>query len=177
MLPPRVSARRSFRLENVTPSGCLDSSSASVALVKAVHGEESYGILLRDDCGKGKILTLAVPDAYPDFYQLPAAVWNRIRQELPVEGIRLEGPGRISIFPTEEDSFILYPYVMRDTQRTRVTVHVQDACGLEMICTNAPGYRGGKREVLPLYTKQGEAAFEIPVLPGIYTQYRILRKA
>ena len=66
---------------------------------------------------------------------------------------------------------------MRDTQRTRVTVHVQGACGLEMICTNAPGYRGGKREILPLYTKQGEAAFEIPVLPGIYTQYRILRKA
>ena len=185
----RVTAR-SYRVEEVEnictfPAGAREISlpvmefrnNSTWALVKAVHGEESYGILLRDDCGKGKILTLAVPDAYPDFYQLPAAVWNRIRQELPVEGIRLEGPGRISIFPTEEDSFILYPYVMRDTQRTRVTVHVQDACGLEMICTNAPGYRGGKREILPLYTKQGEAAFEIPVLPGIYSQYRILRKA
>ena len=82
-------------------------NNATWALVKAVHDEESYGMLLRDPYAGGRILSLAVPDAYPDFYRLPAEVISRIRQEIPVQGVWLEGPGRISLFVYDNDSVIL----------------------------------------------------------------------
>ena len=183
----KINARR-YRVEEVEnictyPQGAEEinlpvvefRNNSTWALVKAAHVEESYGILLRDDYGRGKILTLAVPDAYPDFYEMPAPVWSRIRQEIPVGGLWMEGPGRIGLFPTENDTFTVYPFVMRDTQRVKITLHAAGARGLEVLATNAPGRRGEGRTMQPLYEKNGEAAFEIPVLPGTWQQFRILR--
>ncbi len=137
------------------------------AVAKAVHGEESFGLLLRDACGDGTIWTLAVPDAFPDLYRLPAPVLSRIRQALPVRGVWLEGPSRISLFVYDNDSFIVYPYVMDGTQRTRVRLHVTGASAL----TIQPG---GKR-LEPLYVRGGETVFEMAVMPGRFTLYQIER--
>ena len=138
------------------------------AVVKAAHDEESYGILLRDDYCGGHLWTLAVPDAFSDLYRLPAPVWSRIRQAVPVNGVWLEGPSRISLFVYDNDAFVLYPYVMEGVQRQVVRVHVQGACGLSV--------PGRKQPLEPLYVQNGEAVFEVPAMPGQYVLYRVLRK-
>ena len=80
----RMSANR-FRVEEKSPAGwpfCeypYSPESVTVpvaefrnnstwAVVKAVHGEESCGLLLKDTCGDGCMWTLAVPDACTGWY-------------------------------------------------------------------------------------------------------------
>ena len=138
------------------------------ALVKAVHGEENDAILLRDRYGDGTLLTLSVPDSRPDLYRLPEAVLSRIRREIPVRGVWLEGPSEISLFIYDNDSVVLYPYVMDGAQRARVFLHVKNGSAL----VSEPG---GKR-IEPLYFRDGEAVFELVAIPGKYVLYRIERK-
>ena len=137
-------------------------------LVKAAHDEESFGILLRDCYCDSQLLTLAVPDAFPDFYRMPAPVWSRIRQALPVNGIWLEGPARISLFVYDNDTFVVYPYVMEGVQRTKVRLHVQGASTLIV--------QPGGKAIAPLYVKNGEAVFELAVMPGKYALYQVVRE-
>ena len=137
-------------------------------VVKAVHGEENIGLLFRDRYGRGEMWTLSVPDAMPDLYRLPAEVLSRIREAFPVQGIFLEGGARVSVFVYGNDTVILYPYVMDGTQRQVVRLHVKDAEGLVRV------NRGGKEQT-PLYTRRGDAVFEMDVMPGQYEVLRILR--
>ena len=144
-------------------------NNATWAVVKLLHGEESYGLLLRDDYARGHLWTLAVPDAFPDLYNLPAPVISRIRQAFPVQGVWLEGGTRISLFVYDNDTLILYPYVMDGVQRQVVRLHVKHAAAL------IP--KPGEREIAPLYTLQDEAVFEVPAVPGKFTLYQIVRDA
>ena len=137
------------------------------AVVKGMNGEESYGILLRDNYMDGHLWTLAVPDAYPDLYAIPCEALSRIRQAVPVEGVWLEGPSRISLFVYDNDSFVLYPYVMEGVQREVVRLHVKGAKALRV--------PGGKKDLEPLYVQNGEAVFEVSAMPGQYVLYQIVR--
>ncbi|MBR4359695.1 MAG: permease [Clostridia bacterium] len=175
-----------YRVEEKNRHGCLYPAgvkpitlpvaefrnNATWAVVKAAHDEESYGILLRDDYCDGHLWTLAVPDAYPDLYRLPATVWSRIRQQFPVNGVWLEGPARISLFPYDNDTFILYPYVMEGVQRQTVRLHVRGAKALALPVREHPMQQS---RLLPLYTQGEEAVFEVPAMPGHYVIYRIER--
>ena len=142
-------------------------NNATWAVVKAAHDEESFGILLRDDYCDGHLWTLAVPDAFPDVYRLPEPVLSRIRQQFPVNGVWLEGPARISLFIYDNDSFVVYPYVMEGVQRQVVRLHVQGASALTV--------PGRKQPLEPLYIRNGEAVFEVPAMPGQYILYQIVR--
>jgi len=128
------------------------------AVVKGSHGEESYGLLLRDDYMDGHVWTLAVPDAFPDFYAMPEQALSRIRQVFPVEGVWLEGPARIGLFVYDNGSFIVYPFVMDGVQRQLVRLHVKGASSLRVM--------GQKSVLAPLYREGDEAVFEVPVMPG-----------
>jgi len=143
-------------------------NNATWAVVKGMHGEESYGMLLRDPYGDGRLWTLAVPDAFPDFYYVPAEALSRIRQALPVNGVWLEGPARISLFIYDNDTIVLYPYVMEGVQRDVVRLHVAGAAALSLPC------EGGRR-LEPLYTRNGEAVFEVEAMPGRFALARIER--
>ena len=142
-------------------------NNATWAVVKAAHDEESYGILLRDDYCDGHLWTLAVPDAFPDLYRLPAPVISRIRQQFPVGGVWLEGDNRVSLFVYDNDTFIVYPYVMEGVQRQVVQLHVKGAKALDEPVQ-------GKR-LESKYTNGDEAVFEVPAMPGQYVIYRIVR--
>ena len=146
-------------------------NNATWAVVKGEHGEESFAVLLRDSYGKGRMWTLSVPNAFPDVYAFPEAALNRIRQALPVNGLWLEGPARVSLFPYDNDSFILYPYVMEKTQFTRVRVHAKHASALESPLSRTQA----SRRIEPLYVQGEEAVFDLPARPGEYCVYRILR--
>ena len=177
----RVTADR-FRVEEAGGSACLYPRSvkpvslpvlefrnnSTWAVVKAAHDEESCGLLLRDDYCDAHLWTLAVPDAFPDLYRLPAEALSRIRQALPVGGVWLEGPARISLFVYDNDTFILYPYVMEGVQRERVRVHVKGARALTL-----PAEDG--RRILPDCQRGDEAVFEAAVTPGRFILCRIER--
>ena len=92
---------------------------------------------------------------------------SRIRQEIPVSGIWLEGPARISVFIYDNDTFILYPYVMEGAQRERIRIHISGAKELRAQPT------GKKTEAL--YIRNDEAVFELIAMPGRYQLYQILR--
>ena len=134
------------------------------AVVKGSHGEESYGLLLRDDYLDGHLWTLAVPDAFPDFYALPEPVLSRIRQAFPVEGVWLEGSARIGLFVYDNGSFILYPFVMEGVQRQLVRVHVKGASALRI--------PGKESMIQPLYREGEDAVFELEAVPGRFTVYQ-----
>ena len=171
----------SYRVEEAHRRGCLYPAgtkpvtipvaefrnNATWAVVKGVHDEESYGILLRDAYCGGRLWTLAVPDAFPDLYRIPAPALSRIRQAFPVNGVWLEGPARVSLFVYDNGSFILYPYVMEGVQRDVVRVHAADAAALTV--------PGRKQPIEPLYREGNEAVFELPVLPGQFTLYTVQR--
>ena len=142
-------------------------NNATWAVVKGSHGEESYGIWLRDDYCGSRLWTLAVPDAYPDFYAMPAEALSRIRQSVPMNGVWLEGPARISLFVYDNDSFVVYPYVMEGVQREKVRLHVKGASALRVA--------GEDRRLEPLYAEDGEAVFEVVAMPGKYVLYEIER--
>ena len=142
-------------------------NNATWAVVKAVHGEESYGILLRDWYGKGTLWTLAVPDAFPDFYHIPAEALGRIRQAMPVNGIWMEASAGVSLFIYDNDSFIVYPYVMNASENRVVRLHVK--------CAKALTLPEQERRIEPMYCEDGEAVFEVAAKSGEYIIYKIER--
>ena len=142
------------------------------AVVKASHDEESYGILLRDDYCDGHIWTIAAPDAFPDYYRLPSEVLSRIRQALPVNGVWFEGPSRISLFNYDNDSFIIYPYVMDNVQHEEILVHVAGAKALEASPKRFPMENS---RIEPLYYEGDEAVFKLGTDPGVFRIYSIVR--
>ena len=142
-------------------------NNATWAVVKAARGEESYGILLRDWYGKGTLWTLAVPDAFPDFYHIPGEALGRIRQAMAVNGVWMEAPAGVSLFLYDNDSFIVYPYVMSTTEFRVVRVRVKGAKALTLPVAG--------RRLEPLYIDGDEAVFELAAKSGEYVIYKIER--
>ena len=176
----RVTAE-GYRVEGTNRTGCTYPEAAhpvvfpvpkfrnnsTWAVVKACHGEESTGVLLRDDVCGGHLWTLAVPDAFPDLYRLPAPVISRIREALPVNGLWLEGPTRTSLFVYDNDTFVVYPYVMTGARRDSGKLHVRAAKALTV-----PGF---PKPIEPLYVRGEDAVFEVPLMPGRFALYQIQR--
>jgi hypothetical protein len=71
-------------------------------------------MLLRAGYAKGVLYVLTIPDDIADLYALPAPVLAPIRetiaQDLPV---RLEAPGRVSLFVYDNDSLIVESFLPR----------------------------------------------------------------
>ena len=173
--------RRHARLEFPTGTEeigipvCEFRNNSTWAVVKVADSEESFGILLKDTYGKGQMWTLAVPDSFPDLYKLPGKALTRIRREFPAAGAYLECKAGVSLFPYDNDTFILYPYVSAQSRPSAVYLHVFGRVkALEMpVCRNP--MTGETIRVLPLYARDEETVFELPAMPGKYELYRIIR--
>jgi len=155
---------------------CEFRNNSSWALAKVAESEESFGLLLRDTYGKGQMLTLAVPDSFPDLYKLPGSVLTRLRMEFPGNGIYLECKAGISLFPYDNGSFIVYPYATGASQPATIRIHIRgDIRALEMpLQRNFLTGKNGLR-IAPLYRKDGETVFEARTQPGEYALYKIVK--
>ena len=111
--------------------------------------------------------TLCVPESFSDLKYLPVPMLSYMRREFRVNGVYLEGAPMISLFHYDNDSFILYPYLDRETHDTDIFLHVQDAKALTEVVS-------GKR-VEPLYTEAGEAVFRIHAVVGKFRGYHVER--
>ena len=155
---------------------CEFRNNSAWALVKVAESEESFGLLLRDTYGKGQMLTLAVPDSFPDLYKLPSAALSRIRREFPAQDVWLECGAGISLFPYDNGAFIVYPYATGTSQPAAVRIHVAGevkALGMPV----RKEFRSDQiRRILPMYARDGETVFEVRTQPGQYELYRIIRE-
>jgi hypothetical protein len=154
---------------------CEFRNNATWAVVKVADTEESFGILLKDIYGKGQMWTLAVPDSFPDLYKIPCKALTRIRREFPAPKAYLECKAGISLFPYDNDVFIIYPYVTSQAQPSTLYLHILDEVKeLEMPVRKHP-ITGEIIRIPPLYSRNGETVFELPAMPGKYELYRIIR--
>jgi hypothetical protein len=150
-------------------------NNATWAVVKVADTEESFGILLKDTYGKGQMWTLTVPDSFPDLYKIPGKALTRIRREFPVSGAYLECKSGISLFPYDNDTLIIYPYVTAQSQPSRLYLHVKGTVKALEMPVRRDFRTGGNIRIEPLFVQDGETVFELPAMPGKYEQYRIIR--
>lgn len=81
-------------------------------VISSLDDSNGWPILHRADYGEGRLYILTVPDNFVDFYQMPAGVLNRIRQEVAGSmEVVLEGPGEVSLFVYDNGSFVLESFL------------------------------------------------------------------
>lgn len=136
------------------------------AVCKAICEEEACTLLAHDTYGNGSMYTLVLPEAFSDIKYYPETVLSRMRKEFAVNGIRMDGKGQISLFVYDNDTFVVYPYVDNGTYDSDIMVYVSGAKSLTEL---------GGRELLPLYTDNGEAAFRLRAQVGKFVGYKINR--
>lgn len=136
------------------------------AIIKAADAQENFGVMLLDKCGKGEMVTLALPDSYSSFYRLPQQVLSRIRKQCSYGGIWFEGGAMTSVFLYDNDTFVLYRYVDSGVHADGIKLHISGAKVLTL----------AGRSIKPLYvTDDGEAVFDIYITPGRYMLGEIQR--
>ena len=151
---------------------CEFRNNATWALAKVADTEESFGILLRDTYGQGQLLTLTVPDSFPDLYKLPAPVLTRIREEFPARGAWLESEAGVSLFAYDNGAFIIYPYATSAAQPATVCLHIQGEVSALEMPVRKDFLTGETRRIPPLYTRGGETVFRLRTNPGVYELYK-----
>ena len=189
-IPGRHIRGSSYRVEATSPFPAVDypkgrkeisvpvcefRNNATWALVKVADTEESFGLLLRDTYGRGEMLTLAVPDSFPDLYKLPRSVLTRIRRALPVRNVYLEAGSGVSLFVYDNDTLIVYPYVTSEAQPATIRLQVLGEASALVMPERNDFRTGEKMKIPPLYTRGGETVFEVRSQPGRYDLYRIER--
>ena len=140
------------------------------ALVKGLKNEESYTLLARDTYGLGEMLTLVIPDSFPDLGHFPKEVLSRLRKEFEINGIYMSAPCGISLFAYDNDTFVLYNYVTSYANDADVYIHIKDAKSISVY--NNPWIR---EPVKPLYEEKGYSVFRLRSLVGKFASYKINR--
>lgn len=137
------------------------------AICKGINEEEAYTLLARDYYGEGQMYTLVIPESFSDIKYYPEVVLNRMREEFQVNGIYLSGNPFISLFAYDNDTFVIYPYVDRDTKDSDILVHIKDAKSIESL--DYP------HAIPPLYMEKDCAVFALRATVGKFSGYRINR--
>jgi len=81
-------------------------------VVSALDDTNGWPILHRADYSEGRLFVLTVPDNFIDFYNMPAAVLNRLRQHIAGSmDVGLEGPAEVSLFVYDNHSFVVESFL------------------------------------------------------------------
>jgi len=81
-------------------------------LVSGLDDTNGWPILHRADYSTGRLFVLTVPDNFIDFYTMPAAVLNSLRQNIAGDlDVRLEGPAEVSLFVYDNHSFVIESFL------------------------------------------------------------------
>jgi len=137
------------------------------ALAKAVVDEENYPILMRDNYGKGELITLVVPDEYGYIYDIPENALTQIRAQFTdAVPYSLKGPGQASLFAYDNDTFVLYKYTDGlKTGRYGITMRGN--------ADSVTSLGGRKMELSPASRGMGTTTFEFFIQPGDLNYYKI----
>jgi len=80
--------------------------------ISALDETNGWPMLHSASYGGGTLYVLTIPESFTDLYNLPATVLNRIRQTLCRDmTVRLQGPGKVSLFVYDNDTFIVESFL------------------------------------------------------------------
>jgi len=80
--------------------------------ISALDETNGWPMLHSASYGGGILYVLTIPESFTDLYNLPVEVLNRIRQTLCRDMVvRLEGPGKVSLFVYDNDTFIVESFL------------------------------------------------------------------
>jgi len=80
--------------------------------VSAMDETNGWPMLHSASYGGGTLYVLTIPESFTDLYNLPVEVLNRIRQTLCRDmTVRLQGPGKVSLFVYDNDTFIVESFL------------------------------------------------------------------
>jgi hypothetical protein len=133
-------------------------------LSAALTPHSSHALLLCGAYGKGSLYILTIPDNFADLYNLPAETLALIRGQFDLP-ITLESVGRVSLFPYDNNTFILQSFLDRP-ERVRVRINKPDV-KLEMLA---------KTKIRPfeiVRSGENESIFDIFMMPGHYIAFKI----
>lgn len=156
-------------------------TNATVSDVSLIAGEHNFPVMTEDDYGKGRFFILNLPENYADLYKLPLEVIRGINKHLSMgQEVYLGCRPKFNLFAYDNNVFGLASYrPMRDSAQ----VIVRGECkGLRNIETGkvytsclplpTPDCRGDATTVIP---EPAEYAFEVPLSPGSYLFFEIIR--
>jgi hypothetical protein len=146
-------------------------TNSSWSLLNAGSGDQHTSLLVRDTYGRGELLTLAVPDLFSDIKKLPREALTRIREELALGNIYLEGPAQVSLFTYDNGTFGVYSYTTMGSAPDWIKIHVKGKASA--LAPLAADHGPALAPVSPLYAGDTETVFEFRVEPGDYQFYRI----
>ncbi|GBU27983.1 hypothetical protein R84B8_01539 [Treponema sp. R8-4-B8] len=114
--------------------------------------------------GKGSLYIRTIPDSFADLYNLPAETLNLLRGEFDLP-ITLECCSRVSLFPYDNDTFILQSFLDRP-ERVRVRIN---RAGASLVPLKMPKMR--PFEIVR--SGESESVFDIHITPGHYMAFKI----
>jgi hypothetical protein len=134
-------------------------------LSAALTPHSSHALLLCGAYGKGSLYILTVPDNFADLYNLPAETLALLRGQFDLP-VTLESVGRVSLFPYDNNTFILQSFLDRP-ERVRIRINKPDV-KLELLA---------KTKIRPfeiVRSGKAESVFDIFMMPGHYMAFKIV---
>ncbi len=133
-------------------------------LSAALTPHSSHALLLCGAYGKGSLYILTIPDNFADLYNLPAETLALLRGQFDLP-VTLESVGRVSLFPYDNNTFILQSFLDRP-ERVRVRINKPDV-KLELLAKTKI------RSFEIVRSGENESIFDIFMMPGHYMAFRI----
>jgi hypothetical protein len=121
-------------------------------VVSALDDTNGWPLLHRAEYSEGQFFVLTVPDNFIDFYNMPPAVLNRLRQYIAGSlDVRLEGPAEVSLLVYDNRSFVVESF-LDEPVTVRLVLNreynrITNAAGCEVISgefREAPSFRNRK---------------------------------
>jgi len=133
-------------------------------LSSALTPHSSHAMLLCGAYGKGSLYVLTIPDAFADLYNLPAETLSLLRGEFDLP-ITLECAGRVSLFPYDNNTFILQSFLDRP-ERARVRIKKPNV-------SLVPLMKPRMRPFDIVRSGEAESVFDIHIMPGHYMVFKM----
>ncbi|MCR5119477.1 MAG: hypothetical protein K6B44_07655, partial [Lachnospiraceae bacterium] len=102
-------------------------NNASWSLLNGGDGDYHTPLILRSTYGKGRLITVAIPDNQADIYRIPCACIDALKRLLDPENY-VSGKD-FSVFTYDDGSMILYRYVKGDLRPERVRIYTGKNAG------------------------------------------------
>lgn len=89
------------------------------ALVRGIANGNGFPLLIMDRYSKGILFVLTIPDNFADLYNLPPQVLTSIKSYIVGNfPVRLDAPGKVSLFAYDNQTFIVESFADQKTDAT-----------------------------------------------------------
>lgn len=121
-------------------------------VISGLDDTNGWPILHLADYSKGQFYVLTVPDNFVDFYNMPATVLNKLRENIAGSlAVRFEGPSEVSLFVYDNSTFIVESFLDEEVkikiifgEKTDKIVEVITGDKIETDFKEAMSFRGRK---------------------------------